>query len=84
MNKVTILTEPKPQFNYDGESDRDYYAKVAMWYSSHTKEIDIDEMASEITRLLVNRNRIPVPCISVAVDIGNTIYAYLKEVLNGK
>ena len=77
MNKVTILTEPIPQFNYDGESDRDFYTKKANWYSSHLKEIGIDEMADKIAERICYK--LTIDKVSLTVDIGNAIYAFLKQ-----
>jgi hypothetical protein len=35
---MKILTKEVPSFNYDGESDRDYYTKITEWYRTNLKD----------------------------------------------
>lgn len=75
--KVKFLSEPIPRFNYDGESDRDFYTNKCNWIMQHLKEIDIDDMAEHIVnKVFPNTN---IKQIELIVDIGNVIYAYLQE-----
>jgi hypothetical protein len=51
---------------------------------SETISIDIDKMAEKVAKELLRTRNISIEKIPLTVDIGNMLYKYLQEALDGK